>query len=172
MWVCLYSANKTLGEKLLFLQSLKSHLGLALLAQLKDMTWISIVCECRHAWVFCMCISCNQQEQSFPKATGQTFSIIYNKYRFVYFKPNPCPLLTPLNIILLRWQSSPELTVFVPRKKKKEGLLRKTYSAPSWSKSASSGKWLIWEHTPRFTPTWKSTSDWHVALHIFICYHV
>lgn len=30
--------------------------------------------------------------------------------------------------------------------------LRRTYSAPSWSKSASSGKWLIWEHTPLFTP--------------------
>lgn len=35
--------------------------------------------------------------------------------------------------------------------------LRRTYSAPSWSKSASSGKWLIWEHTPRFTPEIRET---------------
>ncbi len=39
----------------------------------------------------------------------------------------------------------------------KDSLLRRTYSGPSWSKSASSGKWLIWEHTPRFTPTSRQT---------------
>lgn len=43
--------------------------------------------------------------------------------------------------------------------------LRRTYSAPSWSKSASSGKWLIWEHTPLFTPGRREKKNRGVTRH-------